>query len=96
MINRSCQTKESARTDREQRVGYENYSVPPLYNLPELIPLKIAAKVLNVSIKTLYDWKYRGKVRKTRILPNLFTRICGQLYLRKDILKAWVFGRNSS
>jgi hypothetical protein len=33
-------------------------------NLPELIIPQVAAKFLNKSVKTLYDWNDRGKTRK--------------------------------
>ena len=65
-------------------------------NLPELIAPELAAKVLNKSVKTLYDWKYRGKTRKTKIPSNLVTKIGGGLYVRKDILLLWVSDRSSS
>ena len=93
----NCQGNQSEKTGRKRAISHEKCRPDSsFYNLPDLVPLKLAAKVLNVSVKTLYDWKYRGKVRQTRIPPNLFTRICGQLYLRKDTLILWVLDRNSS
>lgn len=65
-------------------------------NLPELIIPEVAAKVLNKSVKTLYDWNYRGKTRKRKIPSNLFLKVGGGLYLRKDILCEWISHRSSS
>ncbi len=65
-------------------------------NLPELMIPEEAARVLNKSVKTLYDWHYRGKTRKRKIPSNLFLKVGGGLYLRKDILCAWVSDRSSS
>lgn len=65
-------------------------------NLPDLIIPEIAAKVLNKSVKTLYDWKYRGKTRREKIPSKLFTKMGGGLYVRKDILLEWVSSRSSS
>tara|TARA_R110002049_G_scaffold274186_3_gene452129 strand:+ start:1481 stop:1690 length:210 start_codon:yes stop_codon:yes gene_type:complete len=65
-------------------------------NLPDLIAPDMAARFLNKSVATLYDWKYRGKTRKDKIPSNLFTKIGGGLYLRKDVLQSWVMNRSSS
>ena len=65
-------------------------------NLPDLIPVELAAEVLDISVKTLYDWKYRGQVRETRIPPDLFAKLGGKLYLRKETLNRWVQCQNSS
>jgi len=63
-------------------------------NLPELIRLDVLAKILGISKKTLYDWRYR---RKTRNLPEkLFVKICGNIYARKDVLCLWIDTENAS
>lgn len=65
-------------------------------NLPELIIPEVAAEVLNKSVKTLYDWNYRGRTRKRKIPSNLFLKVGGGLYLRKDVLCSWISNRSSS
>ena len=80
---------------RSHRDG-SKYSGLSLGQLPDLIAVELAAKVIGISVKTLYDWKYRGKMRKKKIPPELFAKIGGSLYLRKDTLVDWVFGRNFS
>lgn len=64
-------------------------------NLPELIVPEVAAKVLGKSVKTLYDWNYRGQMRKYKIPFDLFIKIGGGLYMKRDALIKWV-NRNSS
>ena len=65
-------------------------------NLPDLITLNQASKVLNKKVKTFYDWKYRGKTRKDKIPSNLFVKLSGNLYLRKKVLESWAFNQTSS
>jgi len=61
-------------------------------NLPELIKANTAAELLNVSIKTLYDWKYRAREKK--IPEQLFVTIRRNLYLRTSILREWISQQN--
>lgn len=65
-------------------------------NLPELIVPELAAEVLGKSVKTLYDWNYRGQMRKKKVPHNLFIKIGGGLYMRRDTLIEWVSSRDSS
>ena len=63
-------------------------------NLPKLIKLEMLADILGVSKKTIYDWRYRSK---TRNLPKeLFVKICGNIYARKDVLCLWIDTENTS
>jgi len=64
-------------------------------NLPELIELRLASLFLNKSVKTLYDWNYRGETRKSKIPPDLFIKIGGSLRIRKDVLRKWMSPRCS-
>lgn len=59
-------------------------------NLPDLINPELAARILHKSVKTLYDWNYRGKTRKRKIPSNLFLKLGGGLYVRKNILLQWI------
>ncbi len=61
-------------------------------NLPELIKANKAAELLNVSIKTVYDWKYRAKQKN--IPAELFVTIRRNLYLRTAILREWISRQN--
>lgn len=63
-------------------------------NLPEILKASTAAKILDVSIKTIYDWRYRQKTRK--IPNNLFLKVNRALYLRTAVLRQWVTSQNSS
>ncbi len=62
-------------------------------NLPKLIRPEVLSKHLGVSISTIYDWRYRGKMRN--IPANLFFKISGKLFLRKDVLVQWLYQETS-
>ena len=61
-------------------------------NLPELIKPETVAKVLGVSIKTIYDWRYRQKLR--RVPEGLFLKFNRLLYLRTEVLRQWIRSQN--
>lgn len=77
-------------------VRNNNFEHKIFNNLPDLIVLEVSAKVLKKSVKTLYDWNYRGKTRKKKIPPNLFVKLGGGLYVRKDVLITWTFNQSTS
>lgn len=61
-------------------------------NLPELLRPERAASVLGLSVQTIYDWRYRQKLR--RIPDGLFLKLNRILYLRTDVLKGWISSQN--
>jgi hypothetical protein len=61
-------------------------------NLPELMKPEAVARTLGVSIKTIYDWHYRQKLRK--VPEGLFIKFNRLLYLRTEVLKQWIFSQN--
>lgn len=61
-------------------------------NLPEIIKSEVLANYLSVSIKTIYDWRYRGQTRN--IPSNLFIKINRLLYIRKSVLLNWINSQN--
>jgi predicted DNA-binding transcriptional regulator AlpA len=63
-------------------------------NLPELLRPKVAAKVLGVSVSTIYDWKHRQKLKK--IPPTIFLKINQMLYLHRNELRKWITSLNAS
>ncbi len=63
-------------------------------NLPDLIRPQIAAKVLGVSVWTIYDWHHRHKLK--RIPPTVFLKINQMLYLHRDELRKWITSLNAS
>ncbi len=63
-------------------------------NLPKLIKPQVLASELGLSVATIYDWKYRAKMRK--IPENLFLKISGRLYVRTDVLNSWLLAENAS
>jgi len=83
LVNPSCVSTEN---------GINNSSF--FYNLPKLIKPHVLAKELGLSVATIYDWKYRGKMRK--IPEDLFLKIAGRLYIRSDVLYNWLMARNAS
>jgi predicted DNA-binding transcriptional regulator AlpA len=62
-------------------------------NSKALLRPKDVSDILGVSVKTIYDWKYRAK--KKRIPKQLFLKLNGQLYIRTDILKGWFASENA-
>lgn len=61
-------------------------------NLPEIMKADAVADLLGLSIKTIYDWRYK---QKTRNLPNnLFIKINRLLYLRTAVLREWITSQN--
>ena len=62
-------------------------------NLPEILRPKVAADLLGISIKTVYDWRYR---QKTRNIPDdLFIKFNRFLYVRTSALKKWMDQQNN-
>lgn len=52
-----------------------------------------AAKLLGISIKTIYDWKYRAKSKG--IPDDMFFNLRRGFLIRSDVLKEWVIGRKA-
>lgn len=52
------------------------------------------ALLLGVSVKTIYDWRYRQKLRG--VPDGLFLKFNRLLYLRTEVLKQWIFSQNPS
>lgn len=61
-------------------------------NLPELLKPETVASLLGISIKTIYDWRYRRKLKK--VPDHLFLKINRLLYLRTDVLRDWIIAQN--
>lgn len=91
-------TKKNATTqDNLSNKCYTAYSgekSPDLFfnNLPEIMKAVTVADLLGVSVKTIYDWRYK---QKTRNIPNdLFIKINRLLYLRTAVLRKWITSQN--
>lgn len=65
-----------------------------LADLPELLRPEVAATVIGVSVKTIYDWRYRCKQR--RIPTGLFVKINRTLLIRTSVLREWIASQNPS
>ena len=62
--------------------------------LPALLRVEAVASLLGISIKTIYDWKYR---RSKRDVPlNLFVKFNGKLFINTEALKRWMIAQNPS
>lgn len=72
--------------------GSEFYEDLLFDNLPEIIKPDILANYLSVSVKTIYDWRYRGQTRN--IPSDLFIKINRLLYIRKTVLLRWINSQN--
>lgn len=82
--NVSCQSNLDCITDENQL----------FYNLPDLIKPTVAADLLDISVKTIYDWRYQAKTRN--IPDDLFIKINRLLYLRTKSLRRWIISQNPS
>ena len=78
----------------KSRTEQYSHEIQFFENLPEIIRPHVAASVLGVSIKTIYDWHYRHQVKQ--IPPTLFLKINRLLYLRRDELRKWISSHNPS
>ena len=61
-------------------------------NLPSIIRPEKIAPILGLSVKTIYDWRYRGK--KRNVPDGLFLKFNRCLYIRTDILQNWITSQN--
>lgn len=50
------------------------------------------SQLLGISVKTIYDWKYRGATRG--VPQGLFIKFNRQLFIRTEVLKTWVYSQN--
>ena len=50
------------------------------------------SSLLGISVRTIYDWRYRPRV--ANVPEDLFLKFNRQLFIRTDILRAWVFSQN--
>jgi hypothetical protein len=57
-------------------------------NLPDIVKPASVAKLLDISVKTIYDWKYRGKMRN--VPDDLFIKLNRSLYIKTKVLRRWV------
>jgi hypothetical protein len=61
-------------------------------NLPKLMRPEQVAAYFDVSIKTIYDWRYRGRLRG---LPKgMFLSLNRRLFIRTSILVEWIASQN--
>ncbi len=65
-----------------------------LVGVPELMRLEMAASVLGVSPKTIYDWRYRSQQRKIPV--GLFVKLNRSLLIRTSVLREWIASQNPS
>lgn len=56
-----------------------------------LTPLEVS-RLIGVSPKTIYDWKYRPIIRK--VPEGLFVKFNRKLLIRTDILRNWILSQN--
>jgi hypothetical protein len=61
-------------------------------NLPKLMRTEQFAEHFRYSKATIYDWRYRGKLRG--VPGNLFLTLNRRLYIRTDVFLAWLASQN--
>ncbi len=62
-------------------------------NLPPILRAEAVAQFLGISIKTIYDWRYRAKIKE--VPPNLFIKFNRQLYVQTEALRQWMASQNA-
>jgi hypothetical protein len=50
------------------------------------------ALTFGISVLTVYSWKAKAKTRK--VPEGLFVKFNRQLYVRRDVLQAWISSQN--
>ena len=88
--------KERRRSNRLIDSGKMNecQTISLFNNLPELIKPELAAMVIGISVKTIYDWRYRFK--KRRVPAELFVKVNRSLLIRTNVLRQWIASQNPS
>jgi hypothetical protein len=51
------------------------------------------AKLMGISLETIYDWKYRAKQKN--VPQVMFLKINQMLFVRTDLLKSWLLSKSS-
>lgn len=80
-------------TDKSIKKKYNNNEARNSFgelfeNLPEMMRVSEVANVLNISVKTVYDWRYRK--REEKVPTDLFVKLNGLLFLNKKRLVSWI------
>ena len=86
-------TNEKVRNSGDRLI--ENHSTHLFFeNLPALLGVEATASLLNYSVSTIYDWRYRGKRKK--VPQDLFLTFNRRLFIKTEVLKRWIISQNSS
>lgn len=72
-------------------IGFGSESVL-FENSKGLLSPREVSDLLGISIKTIYDWKYRPSLRK--VPQRLFVKFNRKLFIRTDILRTWILSQN--
>ena len=81
------------KSERRSPIVQNDGNIARLFdNLPKLARPEAVASVLGISVKTIYDWRYRGKRRG--VPERLFLRFNRALFIQTDILEAWIASQN--
>lgn len=59
-----------------------------------LIPVSEVAEALGMSVGSIYQWKARPEKYATP--PTLFLKFGRRLYVRREVLEAWVATRSKN
>lgn len=61
-------------------------------HLPKLMRPEQLAEYFGYSTATIYDWKYRGRLRG--VPKGLFLSLNRRLYVRTDLFLTWIASQN--
>jgi len=84
-------------TDKSGKKNYNSNEVEDNFselfeNLPDVMRVQDVSKLLGVSTKTIYNWKYAGQMRN--IPESLFIKINRLLYVNTRELRKWITLQN--
>ena len=95
MSNSQCpeiQAKNSMKLQMASELSYSTDYQTLFNNLPEIMKAVAVAELLGLSVKTIYDWRYKQKTRK--IPSDLFIKINRLLFVRTVVLRKWITSQN--
>lgn len=61
-------------------------------NMPKLMRPEQVAAYLDISVKTIYDWRHRGSLRG--VPKELFLSLNRRLHIRTKVLLDWMSSQN--
>lgn len=88
----TCLHRENSKIKRPRAALPSGREYALFDNLPKLMRPEQVAAYLDVSIKTIYDWRHRGYLRG--VPTTLFLSHNRRLFIRTSVLLDWMASQN--